>query len=138
MYSREAKIIDLPAIGESNIGYISVVESQKQVPFPIKRVYWTYFTPESIIRGRHAHRETEQVLVAVAGTIKVTIESAQSSDIQAFILDRPSIGLYVPPTVWHTMHYSHTAVQLVLASHEYDPKDYIRNYEEFKEFWGKN
>jgi dTDP-4-dehydrorhamnose 3,5-epimerase-like enzyme len=130
-------LIPFLSIGESSIGYISVAESAKNIPFEIKRVYWTYFTPESIVRGRHAHRETEQILVAVAGRITVTVESSDDPVPQVFVLDNPNMGLYVPPSVWHTMQYSHTAVQLVLASKEYDSADYLRNYEEFKQVWSQ-
>jgi mannose-6-phosphate isomerase-like protein (cupin superfamily) len=127
-------LIDFKQIGESALGYISVTESAKNIPFEIKRVFWTYYTPESIVRGRHAHHKTEQVLVALNGRIIVNIESAQGM-IEIFVLERPNVGLYVPPNVWHTMQYSHSAVQMVFASTEYDEKDYIRNYEDFKEIW---
>jgi mannose-6-phosphate isomerase-like protein (cupin superfamily) len=133
--SHKPYLIPFPAIGESSIGYISVVEAEKQAPFPIRRVYWTYFTPESIVRGRHAHRSTEQILIAVNGRITVTIET--KGVIEVFVLEKPDKGLYIPPNSWHTMEYSHAAVQLVLASAEYDSKEYIRDYEEFKRIWGK-
>ncbi len=124
-------IIEFPKLGEPTIGYISVSENYRQVPFEIKRIFWTYFTPESIVRGRHAHYVTEQVLVAVAGRIIVNTELA-NGELDAFIIDSPNKGVYVPPNAWHTMQYSHTAVQLVLASTEYNEKDYIRSFEEFK------
>lgn len=123
-------IIEFPKLGESSIGYISVSQNDK-LPFPVKRVFWTYYTPESVVRGRHAHHETEQILVAVAGRIIVTTESALG-EIKTFVLDNPHIGVYVPPNFWHTMQYSHTAIQVVFASTLYDEKDYIREYDEFK------
>ncbi len=127
-------LIQFKSIGESALGYISVAENTKHIPFDIKRVFWTYYTPESIVRGRHAHRQTEQVLVAVDGRIIVNIESAKG-EVEIFVLEKPSVGLYVPPNVWHTMQYSHSAVQMVFASTEYDEKDYIRNYDDFREIW---
>lgn len=130
------QIIIFPKLGESSIGYISVTESNKFVPFDIKRVFWTYYTPESIVRGRHAHYLTEQVLVAVTGRIIVTTEEPDGT-IQVFNLESPNQGVYVPPNCWHTMQYSHTAIQLVFASTEYDEKDYIRNYEDFKRIYTK-
>jgi dTDP-4-dehydrorhamnose 3,5-epimerase-like enzyme len=129
-------LIDFSRLGASNIGFISVAENQKNLPFDVARIFWTYFTPEDIIRGRHAHHKTEQILVAVAGRINVTVELPDDS-IDIFRLETPNIGLYLPPNVWHTMQYSHSAVQLVLASQLYDENDYIRNYDEFKEVWGK-
>ena len=128
-------IFDFGKLGESSIGYLSIAEN-KNLPFKIERVFWTYYTPESIVRGRHAHHKTEQLLVAVTGRIIVTTDDGKGN-IQTFVLDDPSKGVYLPPNVWHTMQYSHTAIQMVFASHAYDGKDYIRDYEEFKQVWGK-
>ncbi|WP_052732996.1 sugar 3,4-ketoisomerase [Hymenobacter terrenus] len=128
-------LIQFPKLGEPGIGYISVGESAKEpLPFTVQRFFWTYYTPESIVRGRHAHHRTEQVLIAVAGRIIVTTELA-NGDINIFRLEDPFVGLYVPPSVWHTMQYSHAAVQLVLASEPYAEDDYIRDYEVFRQRW---
>lgn len=128
-------LIQFPKLGAPDIGYISVSENGKApLPFEVKRVFWTYYTPENIVRGRHGHHHTEQVLVAVAGRIIVTTELADG-DIQLFRLEDPYVGLYVPPCAWHTMQYSHTAVQLVLASQPYAETDYIRDYEAFRQKW---
>ncbi|HBI02021.1 MAG TPA: FdtA/QdtA family cupin domain-containing protein [Flavobacteriales bacterium] len=124
-------IIDFNQIGDSAIGFISVAESQRKVPFEIKRVFWTYYTPQNVTRGRHAHYVTEQVLIAVAGTIKVSVEIPGAEKLE-YLLDSPSKGLYLPPNAWHTMEYSHNAVQLALASTNYDESDYIRDYSDFK------
>lgn len=128
-------IIDFAKLGESGIGYISVAQNDK-LPFEVKRIFWTYYTPENIVRGRHAHHQTEQLLIAVTGRIIVNTESA-SGEILTFVLDRPNQAVYIPPNVWHTMQYSHTAIQVALASTLYDEKDYIRDYENFKKIWGK-
>jgi len=106
-------------------------QTQDFLPFAVKRVFWTYSTPESIVRGRHAHHRTEQILIAVAGRILVTTE-LPTGEIQTFRLEEPHIGLYIPPRAWHTMQYSPGAVQLVLASHPYDEQDYIRDYQAFR------
>ncbi|HRE98826.1 MAG TPA: FdtA/QdtA family cupin domain-containing protein [Flavobacteriales bacterium] len=124
-------IIDFNQIGDSAIGFISVAESQRKLPFEIKRVFWTYYTPQNVTRGRHAHYVTEQVLIAVAGTIKVSVEIPGAEKLE-YLLDSPSKGLYLPPNAWHTMEYSHNAVQLALASTNYDESDYIRDYSDFK------
>lgn len=129
-------LFDFPRLGNSGIGYISVEEQQRCVPFEIKRVFWTYFTPESIVRGRHAHYQTQQVLVAVAGRIIVTTETA--GQISTFVLESPEKGLYLPPQSWHTMQYSHSSVQLAFASHAYDEADYIRDYNAFKSHFAKS
>jgi hypothetical protein len=121
-------LIEFPKLGASDIGYISVEEINGRVPFAVARTFWTYFTPESIVRGRHAHHVTEQVFI-------VTTEMPDGK-IQTFVLDSPHIGVYLPPNVWHTMQYSHTAVQLVFASTKYDEADYIRQRETFQQVWG--
>ncbi|HEX8429511.1 FdtA/QdtA family cupin domain-containing protein [Hymenobacter sp.] len=127
-------LIEFPKVGASDIGFISIAEYPKQIPFDVKRVFWTYYTPESVLRGRHAHHLTEQVLVAVAGRIIVTAEQADGT-VELFRLEDPYMGLYIPPNVWHTMQYSHSAVQLVLASTLYDEQDYIRQHEQFRQIW---
>jgi dTDP-4-dehydrorhamnose 3,5-epimerase-like enzyme len=125
-------LIDFKVIGESAIGYISVADfTSNHLPFMPKRVYWTYYTPESVVRGRHAHKATEQILIAVAGRIIVNLELPTSNEVLVFSLSSPNQGLYIPPSSWHTMQYSHNAVQLVLSSKEYDEKDYIRDYQVF-------
>lgn len=125
-------IIEFPKIGDYTQGYISVAEGEFGLPFHIKRVYWTYYTPEEIVRGRHAHYELEQILFAAAGRIIMKTEDVNGVS-QQFILDRPNQGLFIPKLCWHTMQYSHNAVQICLASIEYDEKDYIRDYDQFKE-----
>ena len=129
----EPHIIDFAKLGDPSIGYISVGQND-QLPFEVKRIFWTYYTPESIVRGRHAHHTTEQLLIAVTGRIVVTTEKADGT-INTFVLDSPNQAVYVPPNVWHTMQYSHTATQVVLASTLYNEKDYIRDYEQFKKVW---
>lgn len=132
---KEPHIIDFSKLGDTTIGYISIAQwNSPPLPFDLRRVFWTYHTPESIVRGRHAHYSTEQVLIAVSGRIVVTTESVDGN-VHSFVLDRPDKGLYIPPNVWHTMQYAHTAVQLVFASTEFSEKDYIRDYSKFKEVW---
>ncbi|MFD2718412.1 sugar 3,4-ketoisomerase [Hymenobacter monticola] len=133
----EPYLIQFPKLGAPEIGYISVTEQQKLVPFEVQRIFWTYYTPESIVRGRHAHHSTQQVLIAVAGRIIVTTELADGR-LESFRLEDPNMGLYVPPNAWHTMQYSHSAVQLVFASAPYHEADYIRSYEDFKRIWQSN
>jgi hypothetical protein len=128
-------IIRFGKIGEPGIGYISVGETAGTIPFEIKRVFWTYFTPEEVVRGRHAHHNTEMILIAVSGRIVVNTEM-QDGSMDVFTLDRPDTGLYIPLKCWHTMQYSHNSVQMVLASSNYNESDYVRSYKEFK--YGSN
>ncbi len=126
-------IIQFDKLGDPSSGYISVGQNDK-LPFEVKRVFWTYYTPESVVRGRHAHHFTEQILIAASGRIVVTTEQANGK-VEFFVLDNPSMGIYLPPNVWHTMQYSHTSTQLVLASTLFDEKDYIRDHNGFKKVW---
>jgi len=126
-------LIELKSIGSAEIGYLSVAEPLHSIPFEIKRVFWSYYTPQMITRGRHAHHRLEQVLVAVAGKIIVTCETPDGNS-GVYVLENPNMGLYVPKMYWHVMQFSHNAVMLSLASTEYDEKDYIRDYDEFKKY----
>ncbi len=128
-------LIDFAKVGQPAEGYISIAEFETAIPFPVKRCFWTYYTPESVVRGRHAHFATEQVLIAVSGRIIVTTENA-SGEIQTFAVEKPNQGLYIPPNVWHTMMYSHNAVQLVFASTPYLAEDYIRDHDQFRKIYG--
>jgi hypothetical protein len=117
-------------IGNPSQGYISIGESSKNIPFEVKRIFYTYYTPEEVVRGRHAHYDTEMILIAVSGRIVVNTEMP-NGERSVFVLDKPEIGLYLPKLCWHTMQYSHNAVQLVIASTHYAESDYIRSYDEF-------
>lgn len=123
-------ILRLNKIGDPSLGYISVVENNENIPFKIKRVYWTYFTPNHVKRGAHAHKELQQFIVAVSGIIEfVLIDSLGKKE--KFVLDNPDIGLYIPNGYWREIKFSHNAVLLCLASEKYDEADYIRSYEDF-------
>ena len=126
------QIINFKRNGDTTLGYISIAEKDSQIPFEIKRVFWTYYTPEEVVRGKHAHYETEMVLIAASGSVTVRTELIDGS-IEEFILDKPNKGLFIPKMCWHTMQYSHNAVQIVIASSFYDERDYIRSYSNFKE-----
>lgn len=123
-------IIDFQTVGEIGEGFISICEFEKVIPFPVKRIFWTYQTPDHIVRGRHAHHQTELVLIAAAGRIVVYTEMKDGYR-ETFVLEKPNIGLYIPPLAWHTMQYYFNAVQLVMASSLYDESDYIRDYNHF-------
>jgi hypothetical protein len=125
------RLIPFKKIGNPAEGYISIFQNGADMPFDIRRTFWTYYTPEEVVRGRHAHHGTEMILIAAAGRIIVNTEMPGGIS-ETFILEKPDHGLYLPKFCWHTMQYSHNAVQLVLASSEYNEKDYIRNYEDFK------
>lgn len=130
MSNKKPYIIEFPKIGNISDGYISVAE-KGLLPFTIKRIYWTYFTPESIKRGGHAHHQLEQIMVAVAGKIIVTTQMPGEEEI-TFVLQSANNGLFIPSHCWHIMQYTHNAVQMCLANIEYIEEEYIRNYNDFK------
>lgn len=125
-------LLQFPTNGSSAIGYLTVAAAQGGVPFAVRRVFWTYFTPHNVTRGRHAHYHTEMVIIAVHGRIRLSAELL-SGETFAFTLDTPDQGVYLPPLCWHTMEYSHDAVQLALASTDYAAADYIRSYKAFRQ-----
>ncbi|HAY3535546.1 sugar 3,4-ketoisomerase [Elizabethkingia anophelis] len=125
------QIITFDKIGSSELGYITIAEAQKNIPFDIKRVYWTYYTPQDVIRGGHAHKNLQQVIFAVSGTITFNTEDKNGNKEQ-FILDHPAKGLYIPNLIWRDIHFTHNAVLLCLASEYYGEEDYFRDYQEFK------
>lgn len=126
------EIVQFPKLGNPSLGYISLAEKEL-LPFEVNRVYWTYFTPEDVERGGHAHLELEQILVAVSGQIVVKTEMPGGIK-NTFLLDSPDKGLYIPRLCWREMKYTHNAVQMCIASIIYDESDYIRDYNHFKTF----
>jgi hypothetical protein len=126
---KQPYLIHFPRIGNTALGYISIAENDT-LPFEVNRVYWTYYTPESVERGGHAHKKLQQILVSVAGKIIVETEMPGMAK-ETFILESPNVGLMVPAYCWRVMKYTHNAVQMCIASIAYDEKDYIRDYNEF-------
>ena len=124
--------ITLGKHGASVIGYLTA-PTVREIPFRVRRVFWTYFTPERITRGRHAHKRTSIVLFALTGKVIVATETLTGVK-KTFVLDKPNVGLFIPPMIWHTQRYSHTAIQLVLASRPFNEKEYIRDYKTFKQW----
>lgn len=130
-YFLAPKIIEFSSVGSSSLGFITVGEGGGNVPFVIKRVYWTYFTPQNVIRGFHSHRKLHQLIFAVAGSLKFKVEYDNDQK-KEFILSHPNEGLYLPPGTWRDIQFSHNAVLLCLASELFEESDYIRDYEIFK------
>jgi UDP-2-acetamido-3-amino-2,3-dideoxy-glucuronate N-acetyltransferase len=111
-------------------GGLVVAEIAKFLPFAVRRFFLVHHVPGREVRGQHAHRVCHQFLVCVSGSCRVIADDGRRR--QEFLLDHSALGLYVPPMVWAAQFdYSPDAALLVLASHAYDPKDYIRDYNEF-------
>jgi len=111
-------------------GKLVVVEGAQAIPFEIKRVFYIYDSDAAVIRGQHANRESEFVLINVAGKSKVRITNGSEELIVE--LNEPMMGVYIPKMIWKDMYdFSPDSVLLVLASTHYDNKEYIRSYEEY-------
>ena len=112
-------------------GHLVVIEGMKDVPFEIKRAFYIYGSDPEVVRGQHANRESEFVLINVAGTSKVKVKDGEGNE-AIFCLNRPHTGIYLPTMVWKDMYdFSSNSVLLVLASTHYNETEYIRNYDEF-------
>lgn len=111
-------------------GSLSAVDFEGDLPFVPRRLFTVFGVPTQEVRGEHAHRECEQVLVCVAGSVRAIVDDGTSR--REFLLDSPDVGLYMPPMTWGTQYrYSADAVLVVLASLPYDASDYIRDYDSF-------
>ncbi len=116
-------------------GQLIALEEMKDIPFEIKRVYYMYDTSEGVVRGHHAHKSLQQILVCIHGSCKVKLDNGTEQKVVA--LEKPYEGLYVSNVMWREMFdFSPDAVLLVIASDFYDESDYIRDYDEFLRFVG--
>lgn len=125
-------ILQLPKI-HNRAGNITALENNIHLPFDVRRVYYLYDVPAGEERGGHAHRELQQIVVAASGAFDVLLNDGVNKKVVH--LDRPFIGLHIIPGIWRELlNFSAGAVCLVLASHTYDEKDYIRDYPNFLEY----
>lgn len=118
-------------------GMLIALEEFKDIPFRIKRVYYMYDTADGFVRGKHAHKKLEQILVCIAGKCKIRLDDGKEQKVVP--LEKPYEGLYVANYMWREMYdFSPGAVLLVLASELFDENDYIRDYDEFLKTAGEN
>ena len=128
----DCSLIYMPKISDPR-GNISAVNNRMEVPFDIKRVFYLYDIPGGESRGAHAHKECHQFLVAASGAFEVLMDDGNTQ--RQVQLNRPYMGLHIPPGIWASeINFSSGAICLVLASHDYNEKDYIRDYNEFIRF----
>lgn len=124
------KFIDFPALGDER-GSLVALESEKTVPFSIKRVYYIFGTNAGVSRGFHAHKRLQQVALCITGKCRMILDDGRQRD--EVWLDSPNKGLIIGDLVWREMHdFSEDCVLLVLASEHFDEDDYMRDYDEFK------
>ncbi|MDR1632727.1 MAG: FdtA/QdtA family cupin domain-containing protein [Dysgonamonadaceae bacterium] len=122
-------VLTLPKI-HNRAGNITALNNFRDIPFDVNRVYYLYDVPGGEDRGGHAHRELQQLVVAVSGSFDITIDDGRNK--KTISLNRPYYGLHIIPEIWRDLtNFSSGAICLVLASHKYDANDYIRDYEQF-------
>ena len=122
-------ILNFKDLGDER-GKLVVVEGNSDIPFDIKRVFYIYGSDSTIVRGQHANKESEFVLINVAGKSKVRVTDGK--DEMTIELNKPMMGIYIPKMVWKDMFdFSSDSVLLVLASTHYDSNEYIRDYDEY-------
>jgi hypothetical protein len=125
----DCSVIELPKI-ENRAGNLTSIQNCIEIPFNIKRIFYLYDIPGGKDRGAHSHIECHQFLIAGSGSFDVLLDDGESKKI--ITLNQPYKGLHIPPGIWASeVNFSSGSVCLVLASHKYDEKDYVRNYNEF-------
>lgn len=123
------QLIDFPPLGDDR-GSLVALESQRSIPFDVKRVYYIFGTQQGVSRGFHAHKQLKQVAVCVTGECRMVLDDGVHRE--EVWLDSATKGILIEKMVWREMHdFSKDCVLLVLASEYYDENDYIRNYQEF-------
>lgn len=127
---KNCRLLKFNCIGSRDRGYLVPIEENKNIPFEIKRVYYTFGVPTDVERGFHAHKDLEQVLICVSGSLKVKCFNGENTEV--YELNSKDEGLYIGNLVWREIFdYSQDAVLISLASKYYSEEDYIRDYGEF-------
>jgi hypothetical protein len=125
------QIIDFPKIQDPR-GNLTFLQHPNQVPFVIKRTFWTYDVPGGELRGGHAYHKQEEVIIALSGSFDVVITNPDGNK-EKYSLNRSYYGLYLPPKTWrHVENFSTNALALHVSSNFFSTEDYIRNFEDFK------
>jgi hypothetical protein len=129
VHIESCRLIELPKISDPR-GNLTFIESNKQIPFNIQRVYYLYDVPGGAERGGHAHKELEQLIIASSGSFDVVLNDGEHE--RRFHLNRPYLGLYVCPYIWRELdNFSSGSVCTVLASRPYEEEDYFREYQDY-------
>ena len=128
-----AQMLEFKQKGDQR-GHLVIVEGNDDIPFDIKRIFYIYGSDSDVIRGKHANKKSEFVLINVSGTSKVKVMDGKGNE-AIYSLNRPHTGIYLPKLVWKEMYdFSDDSVLLCLASSHYDSEEYIRDYDEFVKF----
>lgn len=123
------KIIELPKILDYR-GNLSFIEQDSHIPFKIKRIYWIYDVPGGDFRGSHAFKESEELIIALSGSFDVVLHDGREE--KKYQLNRSYYGLYIPKLIFRRLeNFSTNSLAVILSSTSFDPKDYIRDFNEF-------
>lgn len=129
MSLEQCRIVELPKIADPR-GNLTFVEGGNHIPFDIKRVYYLYDVPGGASRAAHAHKQLQQLMIAMSGSFDVTLDDGKGK--RKFHLNRSYMGLYIPSMIWRDLdNFSSGSVCMVLASRPYDEGDYIRDYDQY-------
>jgi oxalate decarboxylase/phosphoglucose isomerase-like protein (cupin superfamily) len=125
----KSKLINFPRV-EDERGNLSFVEEKIHIPFKIERTYWIYDVPGGQIRGGHAFKEQQEVIIALSGSFDVIVDDGQKKEL--FSLNRSYYGLYIPAGLWRYMeNFSTNSLAMVISSTKYEENDYVRDYTNF-------
>ncbi len=135
-FKNKTRIIKFNQLGDER-GHLVVVEGNKDIPFEIERVFYIYGSDNDVIRGQHANRKSEFVLINVSGKSKVKVDYGNYTEI--IELSEPHMGVYIPKMVWKDMYdFTKDSVLLVLSNQKYDSEEYVRDYDEFLSLVNQN
>jgi oxalate decarboxylase/phosphoglucose isomerase-like protein (cupin superfamily) len=127
----QPRLIDLPKILDER-GNLSFFENSKQIPFDIKRVYWIYDVPGGEVRGGHAYKDLQEIIIALSGSFNVVLHNGK--DEFCYTLNRSYTALYIPRMIWRTIeNFSTNSLAFVATDEQYDAKQYIRSFNEYVE-----
>jgi len=125
-----AQMLEFTQNGDER-GHLVIVEGMEDIPFSIARIFYIYGSANNVVRGQHANRKSQFVLINVAGSCKVKVKDGKGNE-AVFVLNRPHTGIYLPTMLWKDMYdFSPDSVLLCLASEHYDSEEYIRNYDDY-------
>ncbi len=128
--NKSEQLIQLPKILDPR-GSLTFLQNPQQVPFEIKRVFWTYDVPGGATRGGHAYKTQEEIIIALSGSFDVIITSSDGSETK-YNLNRSYYGLYIPALTWrHMENFSTNSLSLHLSSSFFDSEEYLRDFENF-------
>lgn len=133
----ECSLIELPKI-KNRAGNITVIDDfDNSIPFGVKRIFYLYDIPGGESRGAHAHKDCHQFLIAVSGSFEVLLDDGKIK--RQVQLNRANFGLHIPPGIWASeINFSSGSICLVLASHQYNEMDYLREYDTYLQYLNLN